>query len=331
MPRKLFLAVCLVVFILASTVPLGQAVSPSSSLIASVGSDGIHVSLNLSLFQNFTGIQANMTLPQYQGALVGSNATGLMGSLQAAIRSKVSSAIVSQAELYEKTSAAPASNNIQYVNITLKYNVGGVETSENGISSVDLSWKSWAMSSPVPLGAFEANRIGGYLVKGATEIASTPQTQIINNGNIVIRLTYEVNSKLLVAADFPGHVQALSILNFTQMSKPVSTWNESFDLASNTDVWSTNLGGVHLADIFQTTVEAGNSTRLDYSLSYSLQAKVSAPGGSSAKGDIIISTFQGIPELLMAAIIVSSVLIGVGAIFYEKQITGKNRSKRGKR
>lgn len=327
----LFLAVCIVVLTLASTVPLGRAIAPSSSFIASVESDGVHVSLSLSLSLNFTGIQANMTLPQYQGALVGSNATGLVDSLQAAIRSKASSAIVSQAELYEKTSAAPASNNIQYLNITLKYNVGGVETSANGISGVDMSWKSWAMSSPVPLGAFEANRVGGYLVKGATEIASTPQTQIIDNGNIVIRLTYEVNSKLLVAADFPGYIQTLSILNFTQMSKPVSTWNESFDLASNAEIWSTNLGGVHLADIFQTTVEAGNTTRLDYSLSFSLQGKVSALGGSSAEGDVIISTFQGIPELVMGVIIVSSVLIGVGAFFYERQITGRSRGKRGKR
>jgi hypothetical protein len=331
MSRMLFVAVCLIALTLAATVTPAWAASSSSNFAASVGSDGIHVSVSLEVVQNLTGIQANMTLPQFQGALVGPNATGLATSLQAVIQSKVPTAIVSQAELHEETSTVSSLGTVQYLNLTLKYNVGGVETSQNGVSQVDMSWKAWALSSPVPLGAFEANRIGGYLVKGANEIASTPQTQIINNGNIVIRLTYEVNTKLLVAANFPGHILTLSVLNFTQMSKPISTWNQSFDLTSNAAVWSTNLGGAHLADIFQTTVEAGNTTRLDYSLSYSLQAKVTAPGGSSAKGDTIVSTFQGTPELIMAAIILSSVLIGLGVFLYEKQITGRNRGKRVKR
>jgi len=319
MVRVPALMIFFVVLLLILTVPLAKADTQSSDFAAHVTSDGIHVSVSLEIVQNLTDIQANMTLPSFQGILVGANASELETSLEAAIRSKVSSASLNQVEFQEAVS--PLSNsNTQYLNLTLSYNIAGVETSEYGIAHVDMSWKSWALSSAVALGAFEANKIGGYMLAGAEQIASQPQTISINNGAIIIRTTFEVSAKLVEPSSFPHSVQSLSVLNFSRLSTPVSSWDWSSDLASNSAIWSFNVGRVHLVDIYQTTVESGNATRQDYTLSYSLRAKVTAPWGSSAQEDTIISSLQGGPEGLMADIILVAVAIGAGSFLYEKRI-----------
>lgn len=330
MTRWWLTTIAIILVVIASIPQQGHGTSSSSSIVANVTSDGIHVSVNLSMFQNLTSFQSNMALPQFQGTIVGSNATSLESSLQSAIRSLIPSASVDSVSLQEASSAWSNSTNIQYLNVSLAYNVVGVETSTNGVYHVDMSWMPWATSSSVPLGAFEGNRIGDYLVAGAKSLSLLPPTQVLENGNIVIRLVFDVNTNVVLGSSLPTVIQDLAILNFTQISSPLSAWTKSFDSGSNSVNWSLNTRRVRLVDIFQTTNEAGNSTRLDYSLSYGLLAKVSAPGGSSAQGNMVITTFQGVPEQLMGVIIISTVIILAGTTLYERRIQGKGPRKRRK-
>ena len=104
MVRVPALMIFFVVLLLILTVPLAKADTQSSDFAAHVTSDGIHVSVSLEIVQNLTDIQANMTLPSFQGILVGANASELETSLEAAIRSKVSSASLNQVEFQEAVS-----------------------------------------------------------------------------------------------------------------------------------------------------------------------------------------------------------------------------------
>ncbi len=315
---------------LVLTVSPANAASSSSSIQARVASVAVHMTANLSIVQNLTSFQANMTLPEFRGTLTGANSSDLASSLQTAIQSEVPSATVDNAVLQEETSPWSNSTKVQYLNLTLDYDVHKVGTNQNGVYNVDMSWKSWTSSSPIALGAFEANKIGAYLFNGANAIASMPQTQLIANGAIVIRLTLEVNTRVFNAATFPSHVEGLSILNFSQMTKPISTWEQSFDFAGDTTSWSLDLGRIRLIDVYETTVESNNASRTDYVLGYTLQARITAPAGSSAKGDVVL-VFQGTQEGLMGAIILASAVIGSASFLWERRIMSKNPRRRGRK
>jgi len=271
-----------------------------------------------------------MSLPVFQGTLTGANSSNIAPLLERALQSQVPTATVDHSVLYEQSFPWSNSTNTQYLNLSLNFDVHGVETSQTGVYHVDMSWKSFAIPSPVSIGTIEANKIGGYLLPGAKQIAAIPTTQSFQNGNIIIRLTLDIYSKVVASSGFPLSVQNLSILNFSRMFKPISTWTTSFDSASNTVSWASNIGKIPLIDVFQTTLEAGNTTRVDYVMAYNLQAKVTAPGGSSVQGDVVIAT-QGTDEGVMGIIVVVAASLGVGSFLYEKRILGKTSRKRGRR
>ena len=272
-----------------------------------------------------------MTFPEYHEVLVGGNASDLTASLERVIQSKVSASSVDQLELQEESSSWSNSASTQNLNVSLDYRVRGIEANQNGVSHVDVSWKSWALSSPIAIGTFEANRIGSYLFNGATQLASQPLSQVLENGNLVIRITLKVGTGLVSASDFPRDVAAMSILNFSQISTPVSTWRSSLDIASNRITWVKDFGMFSPITIYHSIVESGNSTRVAYALSYGLNAQISAPAGSTAQGDSIVVSFQGNPEELMAFIIVAVAAIGLVSFLFERRITPKAPKGRGKR
>jgi hypothetical protein len=330
MPRPYSFVPCLALAVLVCTVASVHA-SPTSSFQANVSSSSVHVSLGLSIIQNLTSIQANMSFPEFQGTLAGTNSSNLAMLLEKALQSQVSTATVDNAVLSEQSFPWSNLTNTQYLNLSLNFDVHDVQKSQTGVYHVDMSWKSFAISSPIAIGSFEANKIGSYLLAGAKQIAELPTTQSFQNGNVIIRLTLDVYSKIEEGSNFPPSVQNLSILNFSRMAKPISTWAASFDSASNTITWSSNIGKIPLIDAFQTTIEAGNTTRTDYVMTYNLHAKVTAPGGSTVQGDSVVSTFQGANEGVMGIIIVVAVALGFGSFLYERRILVKTSKKRGRR
>ena len=331
MPRSLSLIGCLSLAILVCTIASVHASSPTSTFQANVSSSTVHVSMGISIVQNLTSLQANMSLPEFQGTLAGTNSSSLAMLLEKSLQSLVSTATVENVVLFEQSFPWSNVTNTQYLNMSLNFDVHDVQTSQTGVYHVNMAWKSFAIASPIALGTFEANRIGSYLQVGARQMANLPTTQEFQSGNIIIRLTLDVASQIEEGSSFPPAVQNLSILNFSRMSKPISTWAASFNSASNTVSWSSNIGKIPLIDAFQTTIEAGNTTRADYVLAYNLHAKVTAPGGSAVQGDSVVSTFQGAYEGVMGTIIVVAVALGFGSFFYERRILGKTSKKRGRR
>ena len=308
---------------------LSPPVEGSSSpviLSANVSNGVVHASVNLSMFQNITAYQGSFTLPQFSGVIQGSNSTILAGMVQAAIVAKDPSANVANVVLQASTSPWMNSSSIQWFNVSLSFDLKGVQTDKPGSSQVDMAWKSFSVPSNVTVGGYEVNNIGaGYLVGVASQLAAISQ----GGPTSPIRFTFLVNGHPLLPRDFPSLVRNVEALNFSTINTPVSKWTLAYD-SSNLLTWSFR-GGLLGAEIVTIINEPPAPTRAFYGLFYRMTSKVTAPVRSVANGDSIIVVFSDTPETLMGIVILSVSALGVVAYFSERRLVagfGKKRQRR---
>jgi hypothetical protein len=308
--------------------PASASTSPAKYAV-SIRDGRISVSINLYFMQNLTALQNSFSLPRVRGVLAGANSSDVSLIVQNALDSKTPEAKVTNLFLAVATSPWSNSTNAQWLNLTLTYDVNGPSSVLFGAEKVDLSWKSFVVSSDIILQGVDINNVGPkYLAAPAQQIASQ---QVPSK---FIQVGFRVNGRASNAASFSSAAAKFSTLNFSAFSPPVSSWQESFDFNTNNVAWSMNVGsnlGMSIIRIFSEPLpETGAVPTFVNGLFYDLNARISAPNRSSASGDIVTAVFSDFPQTIMSLAIAAAVVPGVGAFVYERRVSNRH-TKRPKR
>ncbi len=313
--------------LLTGYAPRVGAPSPPLQFLVNVTNRAVSVSINLNLVQNITSFESSFTLPQLRVSALGVNSTGLAETVQRALQLKNRNALVSNLNLQFGSSAWSNATSRQWLNMSLSFEVSGVTLPQGAVAQVDLSWKSFAVSSGYSLGGVEVNRIGeAYLVGVAADLAAMRSTSQF------IQTSYQVNGRTYDPTQFPDAVRNIFVLNFSSFATPISQWQQQPYVAlGGSQGWSFT-GARGLGMIFiQQIQEPGSSSRAVYGLSYDLVGKITATGSARADGDTVFLVVSNLPEMIMAATIVSVTLLGTATYVWERRVLNTGRRKRPKR
>jgi len=281
------------------------------------------VSVLLQASQNLTSQDRLFSLPQFTGQLVGQNATTISSIVQDSVRALNPRASVSNLRLALSSSPPTNGTVLQWFNVSLQFQVGGIQTPENGDERTDLSWKSFVIASNVTIGGVEVNTVGSAYMRAAATFLQTLETPSL--GTFAFRNL--INNRVVTPIGLPSAILKIQLLNFTRFLPPVDTWQQSYDFASRSTIWSLiadpNLGLV----VQQTSSEPHVTEKSSSGFFYVLKATISAPSRSLARGDTILAFFQDTIETLMGTVIVAILALGAVTYLYERR-TLKNRSSR---
>ena len=296
-----------------------QTALQNAGVTVSLSKDYASVSVDLRLWQNLSSL-VPFAFPHYNGLLEGQNATGVASAVESALQRRSPRAQISGLTLSLDSSAVATGTNLQSFNVSLRFQVQGIQSYQNNAEKIDLAWKSFDAPSNVTIGGVEVNRIGAaYLVPVAAQIATTTGS---GTG-----FRYEVDQRLTSYVFLAQLVPRIQLLNFSRFMPAVSTWHEAYDFAARTSTWSMNVGPGLGFLITETLTEPREVATLHIGLFYSLQAAISAPAKSVAQGDTILAEFGDGLETTMGAIIGSTVVLGAVSFFYESRVL-KNRTRR---
>ncbi len=306
--------------------PAAQASSVSSPYSITIGGGTVSASIILDIFQNLTIFENSFTLPQFQGVLEGANSTAVAQAVQGALQVSDSQARADNVRLQAVSGPWSALNGRQWLNISLDLNVGGVISSSGEASRVDMSWKSFAVPSGIVLGANEANRLGeAYLFNVATTlVAESPPTSTSS-------IFFSVNGLEIPSSDFPAAVRDWSVLDFSRLATPVSTWKTIPSPLTNTNIWSSTALSLGVRVLSQIQEPGQGVGRTSYGLFYDLNAVIIAPSRSSVTGNTFTFTTGSSLEIVMTGIILSTLILWSGTFVYERRLPGMVPGRRSKR
>lgn len=327
MPRTCEAAlVILALLVLASYAPPVHAASLPDLYSVNVANGAVSVSINLNTFQNVTSFESSFTLPRLRVSAVGVNSTDLAQTVQNALRLKNPQAQVNNLNLQFGSSAWLNATSRQWLNESLSFDVNGVTLPRGAVAQVDLSWKSFAVSSRYSLAGVEVNRIGEvYLSKIATDLAA-------NSGSSqFVATAYQVNGKASSPSQFLGDVENIFLFNFSSFATPVSQWRQSYAALASSLSWSMNgPQGLGMAYIQQLS-EPGSSSRAVYGLFYDLTGMIISPAGARADGDALTFVTSSLPEMIMGLTIVSVVVIGSVTYVWERKVLNRGVRRKPRR
>jgi hypothetical protein len=307
--------------------PAGNAAPMEQGISSAISSDSVSVSVNFQIFQNLTQLDTVFALPQFNGVLNGANSTDMASAVQQAIDSKSSQAKVSSLSLRLSTTSWNANSNIQWFNTSLQFQVRGAQTLQNGVGKIDMSWKSFSVLQNVTIGGVEVNNIGSkYLSAAAGRIAQGESTT-----GTFITYTNTVNSFRTRAANMATIAQEISLLDFSRIQPTIDAWHEKYDFSSGTVTWTFKPSVVLGIIVTESVAEQQPPTKVNYVLSYGLQASLSAPMRSYAQGNTITVTFGDNNETLMGTIIVSIAALGIVTFVYEARFVNRGIKRKSKR
>jgi hypothetical protein len=322
--RSILLAAALLLFLAASTGQVGG--SPQrSGVTVDIGSGVSNVSLSVNIFQNLTSLDPSFTLPQARSMLTESNSTPYASRIQSGLQTKNPTAIVKALRLEAVSTAWSNTTSSQWLNISINFGVDGIAVNNNGVEQVDTSWRSFAVSSNMTIGSLESNNIGSaYLGEIARYVSGLANTKLL-------LFTFHINNQAFSRQRFSTGIGMVSVLNFSSLATPLSSWAEAYNSTSNTVYWSSNKLPT-LGVLVTETVNEVTPTKIAYELAYSFQkAIITAPLRSSVSGDKVTVVFGDTQSTLMGIIVGSASAIAIGATFYERRFLGRVTNKRARR
>jgi hypothetical protein len=326
-----------ITIVLLATLTLALTLGVSSAhaspqvqgLSATITRDYVSVSINYQLSQNLTELENSFAFPAFSGVLVGSNASSLATIVQHAVDNKVPGAAVS--ELTLGLVSTPWSNNtgVQWFNVSLQFQIRGVQSSQVDAEKFDMSWKSFEVPQNMTIGTAEVNNIGAtYLFNPMTKIAADESVS-----SSFIKFKNVVNDRIVSPKTMAGAAAAINLFNFSRILPGIDTWKQTYDFSSGSIVWTFNPGpslGVIITRTFNEPPSAGPSV-VNNLFTYNVGGSISAPAKSSAQGDIITARFDSNIETIMAATIGSILVLGTVSFGYERRAMKKGVRRSPKR
>jgi hypothetical protein len=279
----------------------------------------------LNVFQNITSYDRYFVLPRVLVSTSGANSSDLAQILEASIKLKSPQARVSNANLRIVSSPWINSSSIQWMNETLAFTVSGVTTSQGGKALVDLSWKSFTVSSRYALGGVEANRIGETYLPGPAAFLAA-----VGKPSQFISWAFQVGGKFYDPSQFPDAARNVTVWDLSSFATPISKWQWSH-MSLVGESWSLRANGqVGMAAIERVLEERGPATAR-YELSYDLAGTISAPVGARANGDVVTLVTSSLLEAVMGGVILSVVGLLLGVTIIERRFQNKTIRKKPRR
>jgi hypothetical protein len=308
----------------------GSFGAPGMSVSISDGSTTVSISLHAS--QNLTYQDRFFSLPYFNGRLIGQNASALTSIVQDSIRELSPRASVNNLVLALSSSPPTNGTVLQWFNVTLLFQVSGVQTAGSGTERTDLAWKSFVIASNVTVGGVEVNTIGDtYLLPTTSYIQLLETQQGVPQRGTFSPYRNLVNNRIVTATGIPTALSRVQLLNFNRFLPPIDSWEQSYIFASRSTMWSLT-AEPNLGFIIQQTISEPHATQtINSGFFYNLQAAITAPARSFAQGNTILSVFIDTTETLMGTIVASVLALGTVTYLYERRVLSLKITRKAKR
>ncbi len=323
---RTLLATTMLLLLAVSLANLGAHAEPSAAYSISLGTSSVSVSVHFQIYQNLTDLEPSFRLPEQRGALYGGNASQVTQLIQESLQTKSPQALVTSLDLGIASSAWSNTTKRQWFNVTLSFQVDRVSTAKGGVATVDMSWKSFAVPSDMEIAGVEVNKIGtDLLLQVANQIASENSTP-----SPIGQTSFIVNSRQQPVTKFAEVVSRINLFNFSSFSTPVSQWQAPFIPLTDARTWSNAAPGLGMS-FTKTFAEPEGTFTQAWGLFYSLQAEITAPGGSTSIEDKILVSLDSNGETVMGITIIGLSVLGSGTFLFERRLTRGRMRKKSKR
>jgi hypothetical protein len=302
----------------------------------SLNGDTFEVELKLNAFQNLTSFQgftpgtpvfpSNLTT-----SLQGADLSAFTASLQNAVKAKVSTVSVSQPSVHissnSPTYTCPQNSPcpLQWLNVTVQFTTHQTPDMTAGAARYDLPWKSIHISDDLQVNGASYNRLGEkYFLQALLPFLDFPP-QV--SRSMVVRIA----GLPITNRTYVPRTTDVVLLDMSLFETPVEEWTLSRDLFAGTQTWtSPRIGGFQALAVLAIAEPEGNFQQA-YFAAVDIHAQITAPLGTSAKGDtLLVDTSGGLWEKLGSAAILGSLGVFAGTVVIERRIKAAFRIRQKK-
>lgn len=277
-----------------------------------VSTDSVTLNMNLALRENLT------TLPRINAHISLANSTSIIQPLEqtfnSAIQSHVPNARVSNIDIKVRTSNSSGTW-VMIENYSIA--VTGANTNSGSKIATDLSFIAMNISQPIQAGTTEINGVGPTYLLPALEARAA------SNPNLVFYIDGSNPRTVTIPAQT---TKTFWLLDFTWV-RPISTWTYNSDNLGQSTSWTLNpLSTRYNLTLGQPSPEGGLLT--SYVSTYGVSMSITVPSNAWANGNTVSYDIPTPAEIVMPAIILTSLIIAVAALILDRRLTRPLRARK---
>ncbi|MEM3754597.1 MAG: hypothetical protein QXE19_02795, partial [Candidatus Bathyarchaeia archaeon] len=271
----------------------------STNILITIDENYIKVYIVSNLNQNLTGF------PKLNEKIIDSQLIQAKESIQNALKKLSLNALI------ENLSIIMFSND-KSLNVTIAFNLKNVSFKEENVLEIDVGWKSFKVKEDLEFKGIHYNLIGEYHLK-----------PILENWKNDTSFSFYINKSGPVDPSFAlEKVEKLSLLDFTVLNSPLSSWNSTYEIQSHKTFW--HFTSKPLIDLI--VYESGLNFTKSYYVLIGILATIECPGfGKAIENTIKINIGKGNYETIMIFIIL--VFIGF-SVLINKQLKRLSKTKK---
>ncbi len=331
---KSFLASILILISLAS-IPQPAA---GADYTIHLQADQFKVTWRINAWQNLTGFQGypngtQILPPNLNTTLSTGDLSTFTMALQKALQAKVNTVTITQPTIHiisntpHLSCPATLSCPLQWLNVTVDFQVRQNPSVTGGVAKYDLSWRSIRLEDDLEAGSVPFNRLGDrYLLQGLLPFIDFPSSIGRGMSVTISGIRAPLNN---VTYQAPTH--NIVLFDSTGFQPQLEGWTVTSDLRAGTQTWSSPSNSGFGVDATLSISEASTVTRLSYFAAVLVSAEVTAPLNAFVKGDTLyVDTSGGFWEKVGLVTILGSLGIWAGTMIVEWRIARTPRARRRK-
>ena len=249
------------------------------------------------------------SIPQFAVHIAGTNATSLSDELNSALHVKSSSASASEVTL-------DASSNGTIYHYSLAFLVRGITSSHGDVETVDLSWRSFALTNDVKAGNYTLNLVlPTYLGQRISQVAKLPPS---TGPPLPHTRRWYLNGQLIDNEQVVSKTANVEMFNFSSLAEPLEQWTTTPDFQSPAVRYEAS-AGFNLTYHDQVT-EIDQIANFISNAVHKVKAEVDVPWDSSVAGDTLNVRSFSWSTLVMTLSIVTPVGVVIATVFFERRV-----------
>ena len=323
--RRIFYTLATAIFIVLSLLEL--APGAAADYTVNVTDNGVRVQISGELLQavpNPPSVNSSFSfgpIPAFKLHLVGTNASSLSSHLNAALREKTPTAVVTQVTLDSR------SNGTIY-NYILSFDVEGISATHGDVEALDLSWRSFAIKDDINAGNYSVNLVlADYLESNVLVLAALP----VSSGPPIARVRrWYWNNRLIDNQAVGPTMSNAQLFNFSSLKAPLQQWITTPDIAGRAFRYEATTG-FNLTFHEQIT-EIEEIANLITNAVYKVKAVVEAPWGTVATVDTLqFEAKTPWSTWIMISVIVITIGLTAGTYLLERRSRDAKRDREHRR
>ena len=267
-----FIKISAILFILLILLPFFRINSTEISINLNENYTRVNIISNLN--QNLTDF------PRLNEKIIGLKLNQAKESIQNALNKLSSSAFVENLTII-------ISSNGKTFNTNITFDLKGIASKEGNVLEINMRWKSFKVEEDLEFKGIHYNLIGKYHLK-----------PLLENWKNDTSFNFYLNKSGPVDPSFAlENVEKLSLLDFTVLNTPLSSWNSTYDVQSHKTFWRFN--SKPLIDLIVYDRRDFNFTK-SYHVFMNISAIIKCPGfGKAINNEIKIDVGKGTYEVIM--------------------------------